>query len=127
MDAHFDPKRMPVEAVNYLEKYQVKGPVLSPDYWGGYVIYRLYPAVRVVVDDRHDLYGAEFFKVYLKMVHVEPGWEDFLRANSSACVLLPRESALTNILIEGGRWKAIYKDDVAIAFERSENFQVHDP
>ena len=43
MDAHFDPKRMPVEAVNYLEQHQLSGPMLSPDYWGGYLIYRLYP------------------------------------------------------------------------------------
>jgi hypothetical protein len=57
MDAHFDPKRMPVEAVNYLEKSELNGPVLSPDYWGGYLIYRLYPKTRVVVDDRHDFYG----------------------------------------------------------------------
>ena len=57
----------------------MQGPILSPDYWGGYLIYRLYPAVRVVVDDRHDLYGAEFLKSYLRMVHVEQGWEEFLR------------------------------------------------
>src|SRR5262249_39533159 len=43
MDAHFDPKRMPVEAVNFLDTHDVHGPIFSPDYWGGYLIYRLYP------------------------------------------------------------------------------------
>ena len=118
MDAHFDPKRMPEEAVNYLEKQELKGPVLSPDYWGGYLIYRLYPKSRVVVDDRHDLYGEEFFKSYLKMIRIEPGWEEFLRMHESSCVLLPRDSALASIMSETKGWKQIYADDVAIAFVR---------
>ncbi len=118
MDAHFDAKRMPAEAVNYLQKNEIQGPVLSPDYWGGYLIYRLYPRSQVVVDDRHDLYGEEFFKSYLRLVHVEPGWEDFLRAHENSCVLLPRQSALADNLMKNGEWNAIYSDDVAVALVR---------
>ena len=73
MDAHFDPQRMPVDAVNYLEKNEVVGPVFSPDFWGGYLIYRLYPKLRVVVDDRHDLYGGGVLQVLL---------EDGMRGNA---------------------------------------------
>ena len=119
MDAHFDPQRMPVDAVNYLEKHNLPGPVLSPDYWGGYLIYRLSPKSRVVVDDRHDLYGEAFFKSYLKLVHVEPGWNDFLREHGSSCLLLPKQAPLTNRLTESGGWKAIFVDDVAVVFVRN--------
>ncbi len=123
MDAHFSPTRMPVEAVNYLEtnsfdKHGVPGPVLSPDYWGGYLIYRFYPETPVVVDDRHDLYGEEFFRSYLKMMHVERGWDDFLETHEASCVLLPRDSALANVLAASKGWRSIYADDVAIAFVR---------
>jgi len=118
MDAHFDPKRMPVEAVNYLEKSELNGPVLSPDYWGGYLIYRLYPKTRVVVDDRHDFYGDEFFKSYLKIMHVERGWEESLDAQGASCVLLPRDAALASMLAETRGWRVIYSDDVAILFVR---------
>ena len=118
MDAHFSPTRMPVEAVNYLEKNNVPGPVLSPDYWGGYLIYRLYPGTLVVVDDRHDLYGEQFFKSYLKMMHGERGWEDFLEAHEASCVLLPRDAALANTLAGSKEWRSIYGDDSAIAFVR---------
>jgi hypothetical protein len=118
MDAHFDPKRMPVAAVNYLEQHHVGGPVLSVDYWGGYLIYRLYPRSRVVVDDRHDLYGEEFFKSYLKMVRLERGWEELLRTHPASCVLLPRDAALANILVVTRGWSQIYADDVAVVFVR---------
>jgi hypothetical protein len=70
------------------------------------------------VDDRHDLYGEAFLKSYLKMIHAEPGWEDFLREHDIQCVLVPKGSALANILALTNGWKAIYSDDVAIVFAR---------
>jgi hypothetical protein len=118
INAHFDTKRMPVAAVDYLANHNLVSPILAPDTWGGYLIYRLYPKVQVVLDDRHDLYGEEFFKSYLKLVHVEPGWEDFLRKYPSRCVLVPRESALADRLSSVEKWKTVYSDDVAIAFVR---------
>jgi hypothetical protein len=116
MDAHFDAKRFPSEAVNYLETHDVRGPLVSPDYWGGYLIYELYPRVRMVVDDRHDFYGEDFLKSYLKMVHVEPGWQDFLQQHEAHCVIVPEDSALANILAVTPAWRPIYRDDVAVVF-----------
>ncbi|MGO9085421.1 MAG: hypothetical protein ACLQBK_09360 [Candidatus Sulfotelmatobacter sp.] len=116
MNAHFDATRMPVEAVNYLERHELKGPVLSPDYWGGYLIYRLYPATRVVVDDRHDLYGEQFFKSYLKMIRGQPEFGEFLAGRNIGCILLPREAPLATVLLESRRWNVIYRDDTAVAF-----------
>jgi hypothetical protein len=119
MDAHFDARRFPVAAVDYLETQDVPGPLLSPDSWGGYLIYRLYPGRKTVFDDRHDLYGEDFVKSYLKMLHVEPGWQDFLQQHRPRCVLVPKDSALANILEETGSWHAIYSDDVAAMFVRT--------
>ena len=120
MNAHFDPRRMPVDAVSYLEKNEVKGPIFSPDYWGGYLIYRFYPHARVVVDDRHDLYGEAFFKYYLNMWRVEPGWENFLLDREIRCVVLPRETALAAALLESQHWKVMHEDFTAIVFARKE-------
>jgi hypothetical protein len=118
MNAHFDPKRMPVEAVNHLQN-ELTGPLLAPDYWGGYLIYRLYPGTQVVLDDRHDLYGPEFFKSYLKLIHVEPGWENFLREHPSSCILLPTQSPLADRLKDSPERKTIFSDDVAVAYVRT--------
>ncbi len=114
MNAHFDPHRMPADAMNYLANHDAKSPVLSPDYWGGYVIYRLYPKSQVVVDDRHDLYGEAFFKSYLNLIHVEPGWQDFLHDHPSAYAVLPKKSALADRLTQSNDWKVLYTDEVAV-------------
>jgi hypothetical protein len=118
MTAHFDSKRFPVTAVSYLEEQKILEPVLTPDYWGGYLIYRLYPQVKVVIDDRHDLYGEKLLKSYLKMMHVEPAWQDFLREHDVHLIVVPKDSALANILRETGNWKPMYEDDVAVTFVR---------
>ncbi len=120
MDAHFDARRMPVDAVGFVAQSAVRSPVLSPDYWGGYLIYRLYPRYPVVIDDRHDFYGEPFLRSYLTMTHVEPGWEDFLKRRSS-CLVLPRSAALSVVLSKTPQWKPAYSDDLAIVFVRSQN------
>lgn len=126
MNAHFGAKRMPVEAVNYLQEHEVAGPVLAPDYWGGYLIYRLYPRVRVVVDDRHDFYGPEFLKSYVRMIRVEQGWQDFVKDQQPHCILLPRNSALANVLLQTKGWKVIYTDEPSIAFVKTGNPDLYD-
>ena len=119
VDAHFDPARMPVGAVNFLERSDVKVPVLSPDYWGGYLIYRLYPPNRVVIDDRHDFYGEPFLRSYLAMTHLEPGWDEFLKSHQIRYLLLPRRTALATVIGGTQGWKQIYSDDLAIVFMRT--------
>lgn len=117
IDAHFDSRRMPVEAVNYLDQTSASGPALTPDYWGGYVIYRLYPKAQVVVDDRHDLYGEEFLRSYLTFIHGERGWEEFLAQHPASLVVVPRDSAIVSVLSQSSAWRAVCADDVAIVFK----------
>lgn len=117
MNAHFDPQRMPVQAVDYLRSQAASAPILVPDYWGGYLIYRLYPEAPVVVDDRHDLYGEELLRSYLKFLHAEEGWDEFLREHPAGYIVLPRKSALATVLSDSKAWKRIYADDLAVVFE----------
>lgn len=116
MDAHFDGKRFPIGAVNHLEAHQLQGPVFAPDYWGGYFIYRLYPQIKLSIDDRHDLYGEAFLKSYLKFMHAEPGWQDFLEQYPVRYVVVPLESAPANLLAASRGWQRVYGDNVAVIF-----------
>jgi hypothetical protein len=116
MNSHFDANHFPIASVDYLERNKLPASIFAPDFWGGYLIYRLYPQTKVVVDDRHDFYGEQFLKSYLKTVHVEPGWQDFLTDHRPGCILAPKSSALANILMETPSWKAVYTGETAIVF-----------
>jgi hypothetical protein len=118
INAYFDDKRFPVEAAEVIAERKIPGPIFSLDYWGGYMIYRLYPETQVVVDDRHDLYGDQFFKDYLKAVLVQPGWDEVLDKLHVDWVLMPTESPLANILRLKAGWEAVYEDKTAVLFRR---------
>lgn len=118
MDAHFDAKKFPVQAGEVLARRGIREPVFALDSWGGYLIYRLYPENKVFVDDRHDLYGEEFLKNYLKAVRVTPDWESFLNDKHVNWALVPTGSSLDNMLKQTARWNVAYRDDTAILFAR---------
>ena len=125
VDAHFNSNRMPAEALNYLANAQIEEPILAPDYWGGYLIYRLYPRMQVVVDDRHDLYGEQFLASYLKWIHGEPGWQEFVKGHDPGSILLPRNTALASLMEGSHDWRAVYADPQAILFVKNSGEQPH--
>src|SRR6266404_4081412 len=123
IQAEFDPKKMPVAAVSFLQK-ESQGklstePVFSTDAWGGYLIYSMYPERKVVVDDRHDLYGSGRIRQYLILTQGEPGWEGVLKEWQIRTAVLPTDSTIANLLRELPReWRVVYEDKVAVVFER---------
>jgi hypothetical protein len=119
MDAHFDAERFPVKAAEVIAQRGIREPIFAPDYWGGYLIYRFFPEPKVFVDDRHDLYGDSFLKEYLKVMHVQPDWENFLNKRQVQWVLAPAEGSLANILKETPAWKMTYEDGTAVLFQRA--------
>jgi hypothetical protein len=119
MDAHFDASRFPVQAVNMLQRQQIRQPIFSLDAWGGYFIYRLYPENRVFVDDRHDFYGDAYIQRYLKVIHVESGWEHVLDQWNAQLVVMPSKAKLSEALRGSKQWKTVFQDATASIFQRA--------
>jgi hypothetical protein len=119
MDAHFDPARFPVQAVDALQRQGIRQPIFTLDAWGGYFIYRLYPGNRVFVDDRHDFYGDAYIQEYLKVIHVEPGWEQILDRWGVNLVVMPSKGKLSEALKGRRGWKPVFLDTTATVFQRA--------
>jgi len=120
MSASFDTQRFPSRAVDFISTHGLREPVFSLDSWGGYLIYRLYPQTSVVVDDRHDLYGSDFMKKYLGTIRLVPQRNDLLEEQHVHWVLMPRQSALGNMLREIPEWKVVSGDDTAELFHKEQ-------
>lgn len=119
MNAYFDEKRLPVEAVEFIAKQKIREPIFSLDYWGGYLIYSLYPQTKVVVDDRHDLYGDQFIKDYLQVTFIQEGWNRILEQEHVDWILMPPGSTLANMLRLESNWKIVHEDSTAVLFQRA--------
>jgi hypothetical protein len=118
INAYFDDKRFPVRAAQVIEDRGIREPLFCPDLWGGYLIYRLYPQTKVLVDDRHDLYGDEFFRDYLRIIFVQPDWSKLLDEKHVNWILVEQNSSLATILKQTQPWSVIYQDTTAVLFER---------
>jgi hypothetical protein len=50
------------------------------------------------------------------MMHAEPGWQDFLEQYPVRYVVIPKDSALANVLAETPSWQLLNGDDAAVIF-----------
>jgi hypothetical protein len=120
IDANFNADRFPVHAVDFVVQHPPTSPLFTTDAWGGYVIYRAWPTVRVVVDDRHDMYGSEYMKRYLKVVEGNWDWQQQLQATGAGAALVSPSSAIGSLLRLSPAWRLIYDDGQALIFETTE-------
>jgi len=120
--ADFPAQRYPVKAVRELPESALAGHLFTDDEWGDYIIYSMYPRVKVFVDGRFDFYGAEHTQEYLDITAGKHDWERRLRKHGVDAVLLPVGSPLSSTLKESGRWIPVYDDGVAILFHGRERY-----
>jgi hypothetical protein len=79
----------------------------------------MYPDRKVVVDDRHDLYGSDRIRQYVTLTRGAAGWQSVLKDWQIRTALLPTDSTLANLLRELPQdWQMVYEDKVGAVFER---------
>jgi hypothetical protein len=120
--AAFDGDRFPVEAASFLSQEQLASPLrlYSSWQWGGYLIYRLWPSLRVFNDGRTDFYGPDFVEEGLRAMNVSPDWSSILDRYGVNATLVPVDSPLASALRESPKWKPVYQDHVAVLFTKIE-------
>ncbi len=120
--AEFDPTQFPVQAASVVEHEPGSATRLFCSWqWGGYLIYRGWPAIKVFNDGRTDFYGPAFVKEGLRAWEAAPDWSNILARHEVNAALLPVDSALASVLRERRDWKLVYQDQVAVLFQKSED------
>jgi hypothetical protein len=121
--AEFDHGRFPVDAAGVLYQRGVSRAtrLYSSWQWGGYLIYRVWPSIRVFNDGRTDFYGPVFVEEGLRAWEIAPDWNNILARYGANAALLPVDSALASVLRERRDWEPVYQDQVAVLFEKRED------
>lgn len=118
--AEYDPAAYPAAALAVLENDQSLRIFTNAE-WGGYLIYRLYPRIRVFIDGRSDFYGSIFGQKYIDVMNVKYGWRKTLNEYGVNTILLPPNEALCGALKESGDWRVAYDDGIALVFRAVRN------
>jgi len=118
--AEYDRRQYPAKAVAMLQRAGASDTIFTEDAWGGYLIYRLYPANKVFIDGRSDFYGSTFNEKYLDVMNVRYDWDKNLDQYHVNTILLPPTASLASTLKESRRWRPVYDDGVAIVFRAAD-------
>ncbi len=111
---HFDAQRMPVAAADFIAAAKLSGNLYAHDQYGGYLIYRLYPQIKVFIDGRSDFYRrGQVLEDAIKIATLQPSWAEALARYDVRCMLLRRDEPLALLAQMSGQWVSIYHDSTA--------------
>jgi hypothetical protein len=114
------PNKMPIQAVDWLQANPQEGKMFNNYVWGGYILYRLWPAQTVFIDARTDFYGEKLLREYLTVNNVSDGWKEILEKYNVSWMIVQKGDRLAEYLkanqTEG--WKVIYEDELAVIFRK---------
>jgi len=117
-----DPIAYPVGVAIYLQDVGFRGNVMVHFNHGSFVMWTLYPRVRVSMDGRYEVaYPPSLAERIHALYTTGENWESILREYPTDAVLVPEWSVLNQILLEHGQdastthangaWRRVYVDD----------------
>jgi len=93
--------------------------MFNTDGFGGPLIHRFWPGLKVFVDDRFFLYGEDFVvHKYLPVLFAQREWQDVLREyDVTAAVVMPK-TACDTLFRASDQWELAFADDQTSIFFR---------
>jgi len=100
----------PVGPVEYLGQQKFQGNVMVPFRLGAYVSWKLYPSVKVSLDNRYEeVYPNQVVRAVFDFYDARNDWRETLAAYPTDVVLVPVDSAISSKIAESG-WHTVYRD-----------------
>jgi hypothetical protein len=119
--ADFPGEFFPVAAVNRNLDRLTSSPALrtlTSDQWADYLIYRLYPRIRVFYDGRSDFYGDAVGDDYQSLLAGGPRYREVMERYGFTTALLPLDWPLVRILERDPEWTVVDRDKLGVLLTR---------
>jgi hypothetical protein len=118
------PEMFSPEAVAFIRSAGLQGNVFNSNNLGGYLIWNLYPQVRVFQDSRFQSYPPQHFANIIGAYQSQSEWDKLVAGVDWAVLTLQRSTPLTGAgRFPPEQWAPVYRDNaVAIVVRRSGRF-----
>ena len=120
-----EAEHYPAAAVQFLTTDRPPGPIFNYYDWGGYFIWKLYPAYRVYIDGRADVYGDDFLDSFAQTYRAQTDWRAALDRYGVNTVVLPPKTAMAAELRREPGWGNVFEDKQAVVFTRNQTGSPH--
>ena len=108
----------PVDAVNFLRRNPVGGPLYNAFDWGGFLIFYM-PQYPVSIDGRTDLYGDAMDEQYYESQEADPSYLSDPVLNEAGVLVLKKKHPIATQLLTDRHFRLIYRDELAMVFVRN--------
>jgi len=110
----------PVGVAEFIKENGISGRMFHPQEFGDYLMWRLWPQQKTLVDGRVHLFDLEFLKEY-KRVLDDPLSGDFMERWNIRYLLLSKlpdgsNSRTIGSVENSSRWSKIYEDSISVLF-----------
>jgi hypothetical protein len=126
VEAAFDPKVFPVEAVARARAAGRSGAVFNEFAWGGYLLYA-WPEQRVFIDGQTDFYGEALTREYAALREARGRWASRLDERGIELVVVPADAPLAVRLSAEPGWERWHQDPTASVFVRQQQASAQPP
>jgi hypothetical protein len=110
---------LPAQAADWIVENQPEGKLFNSYNWGGYLLWRLWPAYPVYADGRTDVYPNALLQEYLQIVTGQLDAPALFDERGIRAVVIEQESPLVAQLIKSGLWQEVHRDEKAAVLVRS--------
>jgi len=101
---------LPAGAADYVIAHRIGGNMFNGYGDGGYLIYRLAPARKVVIDGRADMYGDKFFQDYQDIYFGTADWKAKFDRLAIDFAILDNDAPIRQLLLAEGSFRQAYRD-----------------
>lgn len=106
-------ERYPFQALQFMRQAELAGNLFNRYSWGGFLIWQ---GEKVFIDGRADLYGDEFFKLYVDVYKGRVAPYQVFQQHGIRRVVIEPDCALATLLEQSASWDKVYKDNLAVVF-----------
>jgi hypothetical protein len=113
----------PVQSVSVLaQQAPPQSNILNLAEWGGYLLWKLYPDMRVFADGRVELLSSKIWNDYVTLTAGGPAWAELLEQYRVDYLVLNKDRQAGLILKAYKKgWNCLSEDDVAIILSRRQS------
>lgn len=112
----------PVQAVQLIKQSGVKGNLAGEYNWGGYVIWHLWPDIKVSIDGRREtVYSREIYEINLGFLLAIDRWDRLLNDYPTDLVLVNDHSPIYNLMRYQADWRLVFEDQGSALYVRRGN------
>jgi hypothetical protein len=113
----YDPKSYPENALAAIRSLGPETRLFTNDEWGDFLLYRLWPGMRVFIDGRSDFYGEKLGEDMGHLLQARHDWAQILARYQIGAVLLRAGDPLASVLKLSPGWRLLHDDGAALLFQ----------